>query len=305
MADPLLIITNDDAGSSDQENLERALRLLRAATDVEVQSTGDPGQLDGVLHLAGSRTVVIAGGDGGLHAVLAAMHKRNQLRDNTVALLPLGTGNDFARSLEIPLDVEEAARVILTGAPRDMDLIVDEFGDIVANNVHVGAGAYAGRLGARWKERLGKVGVGAVNLGKLGYPIGALITAIKPPTLRLRVEVDGEVVADVDEPILQAAVGNGKSVGGGMELTPDADATDGKLDVMISTNTDRISQLRYALRLSRGEQREDEDVIYVRGRTVTMSGQEFYTNADGELSGPDRLRTWHLEPGAYRMIVPA
>ncbi len=43
----------------------------------------------------------------------------------------------------------------------------------MVNNVHVGAGAQASRRGARWKERLGKVGYGKLNLGKLGYPIGA------------------------------------------------------------------------------------------------------------------------------------
>ncbi len=81
-----------------------------------------------------------------------------------------------------------------------MDLIVDEVGQVVVNNVHVGAGAQASRRATRWKERLGSVGVGKVNLGKLGYPIGAAITAWNPPVLRLRVEVDGEVVNDLDRP---------------------------------------------------------------------------------------------------------
>ena len=128
-----------------------------------------------------------------------------------VGLLPLGTGNDFARGNDIPLDIEEAARVLLEGTPKPVDLLVDELGGIVVNNVHVGAGAVASKRAHRWKKRLRPVGLGKVNLGKLGYPIGAAITAYNPPVVRLRVEVDHEVVVDFDEPVLMVAVGNGAS----------------------------------------------------------------------------------------------
>ena len=103
-----------------------------------------------------------------------------------------------------------------------MDLIVDELGGVVVNSVHAGASAQASRRGARWKERLGPFGFGI-----LGYPIGAALASIKPPFVRLRVEADGEVVSDMDKHILMVAIGNGTSVGGGTELTPDADPSDG------------------------------------------------------------------------------
>ena len=92
--DPLLVITNKDAGTADQETLEVALEILRARTSVEVAATSDPGELDGVLQRAGSRRIVVAGGDGSLHAVMSVLHRRNQLGSAVVALLPLGTGND-------------------------------------------------------------------------------------------------------------------------------------------------------------------------------------------------------------------
>jgi diacylglycerol kinase (ATP) len=149
--DPLLVITNDDAGTSDDEALESALAILRKRCSVEVQSTSKPGELDGVLQRAGSRRIVIAGGDGSLHAVIAALYRRHDLAGAVVGLLPMGTGNDFARTLEIPLDLDEAAGIILSGEVRPMDLLVDELGEIVVNNVHVGAGAQASRRGARWK----------------------------------------------------------------------------------------------------------------------------------------------------------
>ena len=302
--DPILVITNSGAGTSDEETLELALAVLRQHTSVEVEATSEPGELDGVLHRAGSRTIVIAGGDGSLHAVVSALHKRHDLGKNVLGLLPLGTGNDFARGLGIPLDVEDAAHVLLDGRPRKMDLIIDEVGQIVVNNVHVGAGAMASRRAHRWKHRLHGIGIGKVNLGKLGYPIGAAITAWNPPATRLRVEIDGVVVTDVDTKVLQVAVGNGSSVGGGTELVPDAEPDDGRLDIMVSKATGPISRLVYAGRLAMGSHPEHADVDYLHGTTVTISGEEFWLSADGELSGPERHRSWRLERAAYSMVLP-
>jgi YegS/Rv2252/BmrU family lipid kinase len=302
--DPLLVITNSDAGTADDETLQLALAVLREHASVEVQATSDPGELDGVLHRAGSRRIVVAGGDGSLHAVIAALHRRNDLKGAVLGLLPLGTGNDFARGTGIPLDIEEAARVILHGQVRRMDVVVDEVGEIVVNSVHVGAGANASRRGARWKERLGSVGVGKVNLGKAGYPIGALLTAWKPPVIRLRVEVDGKVVNDLDQPVLMVAVGNGSSVGGGAELTPEASPEDGLVDVMISRAVTPLARLMYAVRLGVAKHHLAEEATYLRGSTVSVAGSPFWVSADGELYGPERQRTWHVEPEAYSMVLP-
>ncbi|WP_154612611.1 diacylglycerol/lipid kinase family protein [Nocardioides marmotae] len=302
--DPLLVITNSDAGTDDELQLERALAILRERTSVEVCATSDPGELDGVLHRAGSRRIVVAGGDGSMHAVVAALHRRRELSEAVLGLLPLGTGNDFARGNDIPLDVEEAARVVLHGRPRQMDLILDEVGEIVVNSVHAGAGAQASRRADRWKDRLHRVGVGGVNLGKLGYPIGALIASVKPPYVRLRVEVDGEVVVDYDEPILMIAVGNGSSVGGGTELVPEADARDGLMDVMIARTVGPLQRVGYLAALVRGTHHERDDVLYLRGRQVTIDGEEFYCSADGEVYGPERRRTWRVEPAAYCLVLP-
>lgn len=300
----LLVITNADAGTSDEERLASALEVLREMASVEVAKTSNPGELDGVLHRAGGRTVVVAGGDGSLHAVVTALYKRQELAGATLGLLPMGTGNDFARGNDIPLDIEDAARLVLSGRPRKVDLLVDETGNIVVNNVHVGVGAQASRKGATWKTRLGTIGVGKVNLGKLGYPIGAALSAFHPPNWRLRVELDGEVVNDVNRPVLMVAIGNGANVGGGTELNPEADTEDGLLDVMISRAVKPMAKLGYVARLRKGEHDERDDVVTLRGRTVKVSGDEFWISADGEVSGPERSRSWRLEPAAYAMILP-
>ena len=300
----LLVITNADAGTSDDETLAAALAVLRAGASVEVAKTSNPGELDGVLHRAGGRTIVVAGGDGSLHAVVKALHKRHDLADAMLGLLPMGTGNDFARSNDIPLDIEEAAQLVLDGEARRVDLIVDETGSIVVNNVHVGVGAQASRKGHKWKGRLGSIGVGKVNLGKLGYPLGALLSAFSPPSWHLRIEIDGVVVNDLDRPVLMVAIGNGGNVGGGTELNPDADTEDGLLDVMISRAVTATAKFGYVAHLRKGEHEERDDVLSLRGRSVKVSGDEFWLSADGEISGPERSRSWRLEPAAYSMILP-
>ena len=293
--DPLLVIRNAEAGTADEERLDAALAVLRERASVEVASTSRPGELDGVLHRAGSRRIVVAGGDGSLHAVIAALHRRHDLERAVLGLIPLGTGNDFARGTGIPLDPEEAARVVVHGRPTAMDLVVDEVGAVVVNSVHVGAGAEASRRGAELKKRFGRI----------GYPIGAALTALDPPSVRLRVEVDGEVVCDVDEPVLMVAVGNGPSVGGGTDLVPRAEPNDGRLDVLVSRSTGPLARALYGLRLGFATHHERDDVTYLRGERVSVSGGPFWCSADGELYGPERQRTWHIEPAAYHLLVPA
>ncbi|MGH3411524.1 MAG: diacylglycerol/lipid kinase family protein [Marmoricola sp.] len=298
--EPLLLIANADGGTAEQSDLESALAVLRAGTDVEVCHTSNPGELDGVLQRAGSRPLVVAGGDGSMHAVVAALHRRNELAGRVIGLLPLGTGNDFARTLDLPAEPAEAAGVVLAGNTRELDLLVDELGEVVVNNVHAGSSARASRTGAAWKERLGRVG-----LGVLGYPVGAAIAAVRPSFVRLNVEVDGEVVADLDRRVLMVAVGNAASVGGGAEVTPHADPGDGRVDVMVSFATGPLARFGYVWHLRDSRHHHRDDVLYLRGEQVTICGEDFWISADGELSGPERRRTWHLEPSAYTMIVPA
>jgi len=289
----VLVITNSDAGTADAENLDAALSVLRTEVDVEVVATGSPDELDDVLDRAAVRRVVVAGGDGSLHAVVQALHRRHELADVVLGLIPLGTGNDFARGTGIPIDPAEAARVVLDATPRPVDLIVDDSGAVVVNNVHVGIGAQAGRRAERWK----------VRFGRIGYPIGALLAAVSPEDLRLRVEVDGELLVDRQR-VLQVALGNGSHVGGGTELNPEADPTDGGIDVVISRAVGRWARLAYAVRLRRGEHHRLDDVLHLEAREVRISGDEFWCSADGEIDGPMSRRSWRLLPSAYRMTLP-
>jgi diacylglycerol kinase (ATP) len=293
------MITNAQAGSSDRASIDLALDVLRSGFEVDVAESEDAGELDQILRHAGDRLIVIAGGDGSLHAVIAALYSKGDLDGRTVALLPLGTGNDFARALDLPLEPEAAARVILSGAPRPIDLIVADDGDVVVNSVHAGASVQASETAAKWKSRLTPVG-----LGILGYPIGAAVSAINPPRFRLTVEVDGDVIACPHQRLLMVAIGNGTSVGGGAELTPDADPGDGYADVMVSLAAGPFARLAYAWGVRNSSHPSRTDVITRRAKTISVRGERFSVSADGEISGPRNAATWHVLPSAYKIVAP-
>ncbi len=183
-----------------RRRLATALDILREDASVEVAKTSNPGELDGVLHRAGGRTVVVAGGDGSMHAVVTALYKRHELAGSTLGLLPMGTGNDFARGNDIPLEIEDAARLIAhRRGPQGRP-------DRRRDRQHRGQqrprrGGRAGQPQGRQVEdpaRRGRRRQGQPRQARLPHrccPVG-----VQPARWRLRVEVDGEVVHDVDAP---------------------------------------------------------------------------------------------------------
>ncbi len=97
------------------------------------------------------------------------------------------------------------------------------------------------------------------------------------------------------------SVGNGPDVGGGAEITPDADPEDGRLDVMVSFSVGPLARFGYAAKLRLGRHHERRRRAYTCAPGPSRSpARRFYCSADGELYGPERHRTWTVEPGAFR-----
>jgi diacylglycerol kinase family enzyme len=289
-----LLVASAHAGSSEPAAVEAARAVLAEAGPVEVVSTATPDELDRALDGCGDRRLVVAGGDGSLHVTVDRLRSRGELADRPIALLPMGTGNDLARALDLPLDPADAARLVLSGRPQPMDLLVDDAGGIVVNAVHVGLGAEAAERAGRWKP----------VLGVLAYPLGAVFAGLRAPGWRLRVEVDGVLLADRHRRSLMVGVGNGRSIGGGTCLFPGAHPDDGLADVVVSYATGPLARVRYGAALRAGEHLGDPEVRSARGRTVTVSGDPVGVNADGELGDEVTSRTWTVEPGAWSLLRP-
>lgn len=285
-----LLLASEKAGSADAEAVEAARAALG---DCELVTTASPADLDRALSSAGARRVVVAGGDGSLHLVVEHLHRRGLLAETDLALVPLGTGNDLARALGIPLDPAQAARLAVTGTPRPLDLVVDDAGGVTVNAVHLGVGAQAAQRAARLKPRL----------GPLAYPLGAVAAGFRATGTRLRVEVDGALLSDART--LMVGIANGPGIGGGTALHPNAVPDDGLLDVMVSTATGPFERVGFGAALQAGTHLESPHVRSARGREVVVAGGPVEVNSDGELGDTClQRRAWTVLPGASRLVRP-
>ena len=292
----LLAIANADAGTADEEAIRNVMAALHDH-DVELVTTSSPQDLADALgrHRA-IDGVAVLGGDGSLHAVVDALRSAGRLDEVIVGLVPLGTGNDFAATLDLPDDPVEAAKVVVAGHTRQIDLIIDGRDEVVVNAAHIGIGAEAAKAARPWKKALGPV----------GYVIGAALTGIRgltTPGARLEISVDGTILTR-KEPVIQVAVGNGGYVGGGTPLLPEADPADGELDVAVSYTESPRRRIAYAWHVRRGDHHRRDDVVYLRGTEVFVRGDKLACTSDGELSGPRSEHSWRIEPAALTMYVP-
>jgi YegS/Rv2252/BmrU family lipid kinase len=291
----LLVLRNPSAGGDGDEAHRRIMTVLKERADVVEATATDPGELAGLLGEHPGRDPVAVGGDGTLHVVVAALSARGELKTRTVGLIPLGTGNDMARTLGIPLEPERAARVVAGGIERWMDLLHDEQGGIVVNAAHLGAGVTASRAATALKP----------VLRRFAYAVGGLAAGLGTRGLPVRVEVDGRVLADGRRRVLMVGVGNGTTIGGGTPLAPDARPDDGLADVVVSFSTGPVRRLAYGVLLRLGRHGRQDTVVTTRGGRVEITGPPMEVNADGELTGPVTTRTWTVTPAAWRVIVPS
>ncbi|GAB3491956.1 diacylglycerol/lipid kinase family protein [Nocardiopsis coralliicola] len=288
----MLVITGEGAGGTGGDRVDAVARALGPAA--RVRPCGDAGALEAALdEVADDGTVVVAGGDGSLHAVVGALHRRGELAGRTVGLVPMGTGNDFARSLGLPADPVAAAEALSGYAPRPLDLIEDDTGAIVVNAVHLGAGADSTLAAENLKAAIGAA----------GYPAGSLLAGLRSRGHRMRVAADGQTVLK-DRRVLMAAVANGRFIGGGAEVSPRSRLDDGRIDLVVSRALSFRRRARYALSLAVGRHIAHPDVRHISARVITIRTEPANVSADGEVDRGVRHRTWRVLPGAWSVLAP-
>ena len=243
--------------------------------------------------------VVAAGGDGTITEVADGLVATGDAETGpALGVLPLGTGNDLARSLAVPLDPAGALAALDAGRTAPLDVIaVWIAGALHGYAVNVAAGGFSGRvdehMSAETKERW----------GPLAYLFGAAKALPDLAGYETTLAYDDLTAERIDA--LNIIVANGRTCAGGKRVAPCADPHDGLLDVVVVRYAPLLDLAGVAARLALGGDYVDGDrVVARRVREVAIhSDPPMLFNVDGELLPEARDIRFRTLPGALRVVV--
>ncbi len=292
------VLMNPTAGRGRHHaHVHRALDHLRASgRDVTVL---EPYGIEAALEASrsavagGARALVAAGGDGTVNLALQAVAGTT----TGLGILPVGTGNDFAIELGLPADPVAAARRI-TGA---LDAGTATVVDLARMTPRVGPARWFGAVLAAGFDSIVNERANRMRFprGRRRYDLAIFAELLRLRPRRYRLDLDG-CVHDIDAVLV--AVGNTGSYGGGMRICPDADATDGLLDVVVAGRVSRTTLVRIKPRVYAGTHVSHPQVTSYRARTVTIEADGIIAYVDGERTSPLPV-TVTAEPGALRLLA--
>lgn len=250
----------------------------------------------------GYRQVICVGGDGHLHDIVNGLMRQDVVpsTDVTIAMLSLGTGNDWIKTNGIPRDYKAAIALINRGKTY-----IQNVGHAVANN--------NGKVTSRYFHNFAGVGFDAYVVqrtasakayGQVAYLLVMLrcLFSYRLPVLRMTFDS-----AVVETPCYLTLTGIGQFGGGGMKLTPGAQPDGPAFFTSIAKNFSKLDVFRHLTKLYDGtflklEQAEAHESRHVRIEIVAAQ-EEVYMEADGDIvgTGPFEIA---LVPHALRVIVP-
>ncbi|WP_031043008.1 diacylglycerol kinase family protein [Streptomyces sp. NRRL F-5650] len=278
-SDQLLVVVDPAARRLDGESVRIAKDVLSAgASHTKVCLPDGPEEFARALGRRGSRRPVVVGDDGALLRAVALLHRQRELAGCALSVVPVGPALGLARSLGLPTGAVAAARAVLDGAERRLDLLVDDSDGVVLGAVGIppvpvpvqedgGPGPGALRPWLRTCQSL-------VRTLASSRPARTAAAPGAAGPVRLRVEVDGVTLVDLHQPVEALTVMPG---GGGVAVVE-------------------------ARPLSVGAQAAP---LTASGRTVTVSGAHFRYRADAVVCGPVGTRTWVAREGAWGLMLPA
>lgn len=272
-----------------------AQQLRRLGCQVSVQFTRAPRD---AIELAAAACggspdcLAVAGGDGTLFEAVNGV-LRAGAGELPLGLIPIGTGNDFAKMLGLkPHDWRAACERILSGRPRAVDAgRVNDWHFV--NGVGMGFDAQVALAANRLKWL---PGMGAYALALLR----TLLFDYRNPALHLR--HDGGALS---LPVTLVTAGNGRCHGGAFRLTPQAEIDDGLLDILVAEAATRRGVLRLAPSVMRGTHLGKPGVRDLRSRRLRVeSADPLVVHADGEILYTDaHALEIEILPGALRMLA--
>lgn len=297
-----MVIANPIAGRGAGARLTpHILDLLKGyGLDLEVSWTAGPGHATSLAYEAvrqSFQAVVVVGGDGTANEVINGLMRVGEgAMDTALAVIPIGTGNDFAFSAGLPMDLPQACRVAAQGQSRLIDVgwvqADDEPPLYFGNGVGIGFDAIV-NIESRKLKRVH---------GFLVYLIAVLktlATYYHAPRTVARVD-DREMV----QPSLMISIMNGYRFGGGFYMTPGARMDDGLLDLCVAGKVSRLRMIGFVPQFMRGTHTKDVHITMTQGRQVSVeSDSPWASHVDGEIYGVGcRRYQVRLFPRRLRLI---
>jgi len=252
-----------------------------------------------------SRPVIVAvGGDGTLNEVVNGFFRNGAPIPTTskLAMVPLGTGGDFRRTLRIPIDPKQAIDVLRSGMPRRLDAgyVTFQTADGATAVRHFINIADAG-LGGEVVQQMGN---GTKRFGSAAYTLGGLRALIGFKNKPMTVDVD-HVTHQLPK-AQQVVVANCQFFGGGMQMAPSASPTDGVFDVILIKDAGKIETMRGMNDFRSGKHLDQNNpkIELIYGKRVSVSSPEkVRIDLDGEAVG-FLPALFEIQPGAIEFITP-
>ncbi len=290
------IILNPKSGTAEQGETLHA--VLDRTPDVERRTCEAPGHAVELARRAvedGFDYVVAAGGDGTVNEVVNGMMEAGG-GEARLGVIPLGTGNDLARTLGLPAeDPRDAVAVLRLGCTEALDLIRVEAENTCAWAINAAAGGFSGAVDERMTAERKK------RWGPLAYLFGAAEAAVDLTDYDTRVAFDDAPPERIQA--LNVVVANGRTIGGGKRVAPRANPCDGLLDVVVVRWAPMLNLAEVGARLMAGNYLESEHVSHRHVRRVeVVSRPGMWFNVDGELLTHEPV-TFTVHPGALRVVV--
>ncbi|WP_223701423.1 diacylglycerol/lipid kinase family protein [Sutcliffiella deserti] len=226
------------------------------------------------LTLSSIKAIVVVGGDGTIHSVANSIVKKSV----PLGIIPAGSGNDFARSLNIPMNYKSAWNRILSESVKKIDMgkIGDKYYLTIA-----GIG-FDGKVAQVTNQSKMKKWFNRMNLGKLSYVYSIIKVLLTYRPTSVTLHVDG--LEKKFEKVWLVSVANLPFYGGGIKICPDAKANDGYLDLCIVHGVGRWELLMVFPRAFSGGHTTHKNVTMLRGKEVRIASDEkMEVQCDGEI----------------------
>ncbi|GCB47330.1 diacylglycerol kinase family protein [Streptomyces sp. NL15-2K] len=277
-SDQLLVVIDPVARRADGEAVRIAKDVLSAgAAHTKVCLPDGPEEFARALARRGSRRPVVVGDDRALVRTVSLLHRQRELAECALSVVPVGAALSLARSLGVPTGAVAAARAVLDGVERRLDLLVDDSDGVVLGALRIPP------VSAQTAPDASPDGPSARPWLRTCQSLVRTLVPARPARedvvtgpgpSRLRVEVDGVTLVDLGQPLETVSVTPGASGVVEVEIRPASVGAE-------------ASPVRAA------------------GKTVTVVGADFRYHSDAGVAGPVRRRTWTVWEAAWGLTLPS